>query len=430
MKILCIGLNHETAPVAVRERLSLSAAELPAALARIKAAEGVEEAMMLSTCNRVEFYMVAADVGSGKGAVECYLSEALAQDDAASRLERHFYCHVQEEAVAHLYRVVSGMDSMVIGEPQITGQVKDAYRCAVEQETVGTILNRLLHRAFATAKRVRTETELAGRAVSVSYVAVELAKKIFGDLAGRTVMLIGAGEMAELAAKHLSSHGIRQMIVASRTMESARRLAESFSGTAISLEQIAEELPPSDVLICSAAADRYLLGPDDIRAALRARKHRPIFIIDMGVPRNIDPRVDHLENVYLYDMDDLQAVARSNIETRKKELGKAEAIVAEEVKRFFLWLEGLQVVPTIVSLRHCVEEIREQELEKALAALPSLSEDQREVIASMSRAIVNKILHHPTVELKKAEQEGTAEILVEALRRLFPIARSPKDPDR
>ncbi len=421
MKLLCIGLNHETAPVDVREKLSVPHDDLASALAAAKASEGVEEVLILSTCNRVEFYLVASDVPHGIAAIEQYLQERGGRGPSAIDFSNYLYCHIHEDAVSHLFRVVSGMDSMVIGEPQITGQVKDAYRRAVEHETVGTILNRLLHKAFSAAKRVRTETELAHRAVSVSFVAVELARKIFGDLKDRTIMLIGAGEMAELAARHLYAQGVRQMIVASRTIENATKLAHQFSGQAIRMDQITHHIPESDVLICSATTDRYLLGPEELRAVLKARKHRPIFLIDIGVPRNVDPRVDHVDNVYLYDMDDLQAVAQANIELRKKELARAEAIVKEEVRSFLVWLDTLVVVPTIIALRNYIEEIREQELEKAFAALPSLTEEDKCTISMMTRAMVNKILHHPTVQLKRAEQKGQAETLVQVIRQLFPI---------
>ncbi len=419
MKILCIGLNHETAPVAVREKLSLPADSLPHALKKVRTLPAVEEALIVSTCNRVEFYLVTTDITQAEEALTSFLDARVAADEV--EVKKYLYYYLHKEAVAHLFRVAAGMDSMVIGEPQITGQVKDAYRQATVENTVGAILNRFLHKTFFVSKRVRTETELASRAISISYVAVELARKIFEDLQGRTVMLIGAGEMAELAATHLKAQGIQHMIVASRTLDSARRLADAFGGTAIPLEAVSEHLATPDILICSTAAPRFIIGPEAIRDALRQRKRRPIFMIDIAVPRNIDPRVDALENVYLYDMDDLQSVVTANLEARKKELKRAEIIIDEEVRSFLKWLGMLRVVPTIVSLRERMDGIRQQELDEALSSLRHLSDDQKQTIASMTNAIINKILHHPITQLKKAEQEGTAEGLVEAIHQLFAL---------
>jgi glutamyl-tRNA reductase len=368
----------------------------------------------------VEFYLVTGDTSRAEYAVNTFLNTSVHTE--LFDIRTYLYRYLHEEAIGHLFRVASGMDSMVIGEPQITGQVKDAYRQAVIENTAGAILSRFLHKTFSVAKRVRTETELASRAISISYVAVELAKKIFGDLTGHTVMLIGAGEMAELAATHLNAQGVTQIIVASRTLENAQKLAEAFHGLAIPLEKIVEHLAIPDILICSTAADRYILGPEEIKNALKARKRRPIFIIDIAVPRNIDPQVNELENVYLYDMDDLQSVVQANIEARKKELKRAEVIVAEEIHSFLSWLETLHVVPTIIALREKMDEIRKQELEKALAALKHLNDEQKQTIASMTNAIINKILHQPITHLKKAEQEGNAEVLVEVVQQLFSLA--------
>ena len=424
MKILCIGLNHESAPVAVREKLSLSKEGLSHALNGLKYFPGVEETLILSTCNRVEFYLVAQDAGQSEHAVDTLLEGYFNKE--SFNIHDYLYCYRHEEAIAHLFRVTAGMDSMVIGEPQITGQVKEAYRQAVVENTVGTILNRFLHKTFSVAKRVRTETELASRAVSVSYVAVELAKKIFEDLRGHAVMLIGAGEMAELAATHLNAQGVEKMIVASRTLEHARRLAEKFHGIPIPLDKISENLAVPDILICSTAADHYILGPDEIKNALRLRKRKPVFIIDIAVPRNIDPRVNELESVYLYDMDDLQSVVQANLEARKKELKKAEVIVTDEVNNFVAWIESLHVVPTIVSLRTKIDTVRQQELEEALSSLKGLTDEQKKTITSMTHALTNKILHHPITRLKQAEQEGNAEALIEAIRQLFALAVDEK----
>jgi glutamyl-tRNA reductase len=421
MEILCIGLNHETAPVAVRERLALTGSSLQETLQWVRDLPGVQEALILSTCNRVEFYLVT-DHASRQ--VDPVIRERMAErfgigDDDWER------CHYQygyHQAVAHLFRVTSGMDSMVIGEPQITGQVKEAYRQAVHQKVVGTILNRLFHKSFHVSKRVRTETELAARAVSVSYVAVELARKIFGDLSDREALLAGAGEMAELAARHLASHGIASILVASRTLENARRLAASFQGEAIPLESIGEYLTRVDILICSTAAPDFILRADQVREVMRTRRQEPVFIIDIAVPRNIDPEVDAIENVYLYDIDDLQNVLQANLEERKKELKRAESIVQEEVRAFLAWVSNLDLVPTITSLRERAERIRTAELEKALSVLQTpVSDKDKKTIDAMTHAIVNKILHDPVSALKKAEEKGDTPGLVDALQQLFSL---------
>jgi glutamyl-tRNA reductase len=421
MEILCIGLNHETAPVEVRERLALTGSSLQETLRWLREQPGVQEALVLSTCNRVEFYLVT-DHGSGglDPLMRSHFARrfGLEQDD----WEKFHYQHGYHQAIAHLFRVTSGMDSMVIGEPQITGQVKEAYRQAVHQEAVGTILNRLLHRSFHVSKRVRTETELAARAVSVSYVAVELARKIFGDLSDREALLAGAGEMAELAARHLANHGISRILVASRTLENAMRLAASFQGEAVPLESLLDCLNRVDILICSTAAPDYILRADQMREAMRTRKHKPIFLIDIAVPRNIDPEVNAVENVYLYDIDDLQNVLQANLEERKKELKRAEAIVQEEVRVFLAWVANLDLVPTITSLRERAEAIRSSELEKVFSMLQTpVSDRDRKAIEAMSQAIVNKILHDPVSALKKAEEKGESPGLVDALQRLFSL---------
>ncbi|MEW6441045.1 MAG: glutamyl-tRNA reductase [bacterium] len=420
MDILCFGLNHETASVAVRERLAFTEESLASSLQWLKELPGIREAFILSTCNRVEFYFVADEPSQGEEALRRLLRDRFGLDPA--ECERYLYRYGTGEAVAHLFRVTSGMDSMVIGEPQIAGQVKDAYRHAIEQETAAAIFNRLLHRSLFVSKRVRTETELASRAVSVSYVAVELAKKIFGELRDRTVLLLGAGEMAELAARHLTAQGIGEMLVASRTLEHACKLAAEMGGRALPMGALDEHLPRVDILICSTAAPQYVLDARRVREALRGRKHKPMFLIDIAVPRNIDPQVNEIENVYVYDMDDLQNVLRANMEERKRELKRAEAIVQEEVRQFRVWLNTLGLVPTIVALKAHADQIRRQELQEAFSILKSpLSQELRAVMEGMSEAIVNKILHDPITELKKAEKLGEAGPLADALRRLFSL---------
>lgn len=420
MDILCIGLNHETAPLSVRERLALTQNLQATALQRLKASPGVREAFVLSTCNRVEFYLVAVNLHDATRAVDAFLAEDL--NLPVKEAKPFLYRYRLADAVAHLFRVVSGMDSMVLGEPQIAGQVKEAYREALRHKAVSSIFNRLLHKSFSCSKRVRAETELGSRAVSVSSVAVELAKKIFGDLDARTVLLLGAGEMAELAARHMVGQGVAALLVASRTLENAKRLAELFRGTALPLEEIDRYLPRVDIVICSTAAPEFVLDVRRLQSCLRQRKGEPIFLIDISVPRNIDPKVNALENVYLYDMDDLQKVLQANLEERKKELKRAESIVQEEVRQFLAWLHTLDLVPTIVALKNRAEEIRREELEEALSvSRPPLTPDQRATLEAMSQALVNKLLHEPIAQIKEAEKTGEALSLAEALRRLFSL---------
>lgn len=424
MEIVCLGINHETAPVAIREKLSLSEEKLGEALPWLRKQPGVREVLILSTCNRVEFYLVADDkaLQAQELVRELFTGRFLVQ---GIDWERVLFRHSFHNAIAHLFQVTSGMDSMVIGEPQIAGQVKEAYRQAVRHKTVGTILNRLLHKSFTVSKRVRTETELASGAVSVSYVAVELARKIFGDLNECAAMLAGAGEMAELAARHLASHGVRRFRIASRSLENAQKLAASFQAEAIPLGTLALYLPATDILICSTAAPEYVLSAAQVREALKVRKQKPLFIIDISVPRNIDPQADDLENVFLYDLDDLQKVLQTNLGYRRKELKRAETIVQEEAREFLRWLTTLDLVPTIASLRARIEEIRVQELNRAVSLFQGgIEPQQRKILEAMSQAIVNKILHDPIMELKKADQEGNSTRLVDAVQRLFAL-RTP-----
>lgn len=421
MAILCMGLNHTTAPVGIREKLALAGASLEEAMRWLRGQPGIGEALVISTCNRVEFYLTTPDGAEvARRTIRRMYREIFSLGEDA--WEDCMFRHEQEDAITHLFRVVSGMDSMVVGETQIAGQVKEAYRLAVRNETVGPYLNSLMHRSFAAAKRVRTETELGHRAVSVSSVAVELARKIFGDLRERRVLLAGAGEMAGLTARHLAKQGVEDLLVVSRTLERARALASSVGGRALALDRMPEALPSIDILICSTASPTYLLEEGKMREVMRLRRKRPVFAIDISVPRNIDPAVGDLENVYLYDMDDLQNVLRANLAERGKELEKAEAIIRREVRRFLDRMNGRDLVPTIVSLRARAENIRKKEVDKALSLLEhTTTERQKQTIEALSRAIVNKLLHVPIAQLKKAGQEGDAEQLVPNVHRLFSL---------
>jgi glutamyl-tRNA reductase len=419
MIIAVVGLSHKTAPVEIREKLAFPEKELPEALRRLVSDGGVGEGMIVSTCNRVEVYAVGDDETSLLAGVVRFLSGF--RQFPEETLRPHIYLHAGSSAVRHVMRVSCSLDSMVMGEPQILGQVKDAYDRALEAGTTGKILNELMKKNFQAAKTVRTDTGIARSAVSISFAAVELARKIFNDLAGKSVMIIGAGEMSELAVKHLVSQGVTDILVANRTFERAVELAEAFHGSAIRFEDLTEHLVMSDIVISSTGAPHFILTADMLRKVIYERKNRPMFLIDIAVPRDIDPKVNDLDNVYLYDIDNLAAVVEANVRERQKEAEKAGEIIEREVGVFGAWLESLEVVPTIVGLRRKIEAIRDTELEKALGRLGELNPRDLETVKALASGIVNKILHEPTAVLKRESKGGNAAAYVEATRKLFGI---------
>jgi glutamyl-tRNA reductase len=336
-------------------------------------------------------------------------------------LEPHLYGLHSEDAIRHVFRVASSLDSMIVGEPQILGQIKTAYGYAAEFKSSGIILNRFLHKAFSVAKRVRTETRIASSAVSVSFAAVELAKKIFGDLSDKTVMLVGAGEMCELAAKHFLNNGVRGVMVTNRTFERAERLADELEGRAVRFDDMFSYLHQADIILSSTGAPHTIIGPKDVEEVIRRRRMKPMFFIDIAVPRDIDPRVNDVENVYLYTVDDLQEVVAANLQQRGEEAKKAEEIVDQEIGQFFRWLSSLDITPTIVALRGKFDEVRRAELEKTLAAWKDLPPDGQKRLEALTNAIMNKLLHPPTSLLKKAGQGGRTDLYVDALRSLFDL---------
>lgn len=422
MDILVIGLNHKTAPVEIREKISFPPDRLEEPLKRILALSSIKENMILSTCNRVEVYANAQDVDQGIRDLKGFLSEF--HGISSGELEGFLYVYQGREAVRHIFRVASSLDSMVVGEPQILGQVKTAFSEASHHHTTGAILNRLLHRSFAVAKRVRTETRVGNRAVSISFVAVELAKKIFGDLQDKAVLLVGAGEMGELAARHLVTHGVSRVTVTNRTLESAQGLARILNGTVTPFHRLPEALKGADIVISSTASPHYVIRHADVVGAIKARRNRSMFLIDIAVPRDIDPRVNSIENAYLYDIDDLQEVADANIRDRKKEAEKAESLIEREVASFCQWYASLEATPTVRLLRAKCEGIRQKELERAYHALSLRSEKDRKILDAMTSAIVKKILHDPLVTLKRADENSSGEELVDAVRKLFRLEES------
>jgi glutamyl-tRNA reductase len=375
--------------------------------------------MYLSTCNRVE---VLAHVSDMAGAVEDLKNFIFSHGNLSPEdMVRCLYVYRDSEAVRHIFRVASSLDSMVMGEPQILGQVKDAYRRCVEQETSGVMLNKLLHHAFRAAKRVRTETAICNNAVSVSYTAVELAKKIFGTLGGKTALLVGAGEMAELAAKHLIRNGINRIIFTNRTYEHAVKLANDLYGEPVSFDLLGDTLSRADIIISSTGAPGYILCEDMISVALRRRKNRLLFIIDIAVPRDVDPVVGKIDNVYLYNIDNLQEVVDENMKNRMEEAEKAETIIEEEVDNFSKWFKSLEVVPTIVDLKDKVENIITGEMEKAGSWMKSLDDEERGNVETLIHSIINKILHDPVTGLKEESENGGANPYVAVIKRLFKL---------
>ncbi len=417
---LCIvGVNHRTAPIALRERLAFAGDTLPTALAALKTVPGVQEAAIVSTCNRVEVVtgtsVPAAMVAAG---VETYLARARELEPAS--FAPHLYVHQGRDAIRHLFRVASSLDSMVVGEPQILGQMKEQYIAAAAAGTSGPVLHKAFHRAFTVAKRVRTETGIASKSVSVASVAADLTRTIFETLEDKTVMLIGAGKMSQLVARHLQARGSGDIMVTTRTFDNAVALAREFGGLPIPFERLAEYLKHADIVIGSAGAVDHLVGPQLVQEVLRARKQRPMFFIDLAVPRNFDPAINDLDNVYVYDMDDLARTSADHSGERAREAARAEAIVEDEVERFVRWLAGLDVVPTIVALREKIETIRKGELEKALASLQDAAPHHRALIDALTSSIVNKILHAPLATLKREAAPDDPD-LAASVRRLFDL---------
>ncbi|OAG26901.1 glutamyl-tRNA reductase [Thermodesulfatator autotrophicus] len=414
--IIVIGLNHRTAPVEIREKLAFTKKEIDP-LNLFLELPVVREVLFLSTCNRVEILLVTRNPESASSMVKQVWGKANKVE--LNLFEPHLYYFYDHEAIRHLFKVASGLDSLVLGEPQILGQLKEAYRKAAERRATGVILNRLLHKTFSVAKRIRSETGIGSHAVSVSYAAVELAKKIFGELSGKQAMLIGAGEMAELAAQHLLSHGVEKLVVANRTLSRAIELAKQFNGEAISLNELEDYLLKVDIVISSTGAPHYILKKEQIKKLMRPRKMRPLFFIDIAVPRDIDPAVNDIENVFVYDIDDLKTVVEENLAFRRKEAIKAERIIEEEVIKFTNWLEQLEVYPTIVALRQKAEEIRQKELEKTLSHLKSkLSPEDIEAIDVLTKSLVNKLLHDPIIYLKNRYHKD-GKLVVDFTRKIF-----------
>ena len=417
-KITVAGISHRSAPVEVRERLAFRDDELAAVLEILRTDTGAVEAMVLSTCNRVEV-MVASDSRPD-------LTAALAKSKGLDPgfLEPYMYRHEGTAALRHLFRVAASLDSMVVGEPQILGQLKNAYHVAKEHGSLHGTLDSVLARAFHIAKRVRSETEVGQSAVSISYAAVELAREIFGSLKGKTVLIAGAGKMSELAARHLQRSGATNIMVTNRTLQRAEDMARIFGGKIVEYSNFHAALSEVDILIASSGAKQYILGPDEVQKAIVARRNRPMFLIDIAVPRNIDPKTGQLDNVFLYDIDDLQKVVERNVTLRQKEAEAAERIVEEEVERTIIILKTRSVAPTIAGLQEQLEQIRQGELERMRGKLGILNPQQEEAVEALTRGIINKIAHAHIVEIRKEASKPGDGPIVSAVRRVFRIGEN------
>jgi len=417
MKLLITGVSHKTAPVEVRECLAFRPEELQAALSDLRSREGVGEAVILSTCNRVEITVTTDDAVEPQTIVDSFLCDRKSLSPAT--VGPHVYRHEGRAAIHHLFRVAASLDSMVIGEPQILGQLKAAYATAKECGAVCGWLDGLITRAFSVAKRVRTETEIGQMAVSVSYAAVELARKIFGSLDGKTVMIVGAGKMSELAARHLRRSGASHVFVTNRTHERAIEMAKLFQGTPVEYTRFVSMLPEVDIVIASSGAPNYILRKEEMQRVISARRNKPMFLIDIAVPRNIEPSVNDLDNVFLYDIDDLQEVVNANLRERMKEADHAEALVAEEVDRMMARLKVAEVTPLIVGLQEQLEQIRAGEMEKTRRKFGPFTPEQEQAMDALTRAIVNKIAHGPISELRNHAAHPDGAHVVAAIRKAF-----------
>jgi len=431
MRICHVGLNHRTAPVELRERLAVTETEIPDILQSMIAQPSIREAALLSTCNRVEMTMVTHDPDATIAVAHEWFAHKSGME--LDTVREHLYSFTTDDAIRHLFSVASGLDSLVLGEPQILGQVKTSYEQALAAGTAGHILHRLYQSTFSAAKRARSETAIGKQAVNISSCAVELAKRIFGDLTGKTVMLIGAGEMAELAARHLRGNGCTSILVANRTLERAKNLAIEFEGHALTLDELPEYLDSADIIVSSTGASTYVLLPEVVQAAMKKRSGKPIFLVDIAVPRDIDPRIGDIEGAYLYDIDDLQQVVQGNQEQRKKEAEQARALLDEDSQNLLAWLKSLESVPLIRAIQEQSELIRKDELAKASRYMKGLTDEQQEMVERFSRAMMKHFLHMPLRTLKTLPDDIEGDLLMGAARRLFdtdqPDSRQSKESD-
>jgi glutamyl-tRNA reductase len=417
MDLLVTGISHKRTPMEIRERVYFDESDLRTPVLELKARKEIEEAVLVSTCNRMEVYARTDDFDQAVSSIQEFIGQFHEVPQAI--LKEHGYAMKTKEAVRHAFRVSSALDSMVVGEPQILGQVKESYRVAQETGSTGIYLNHLFERSFAVAKRVRTETRIGENAVSVSYAAVELARKIFGDLDAQRVMLVGTGEMAELATQHLVQLGARGVVVANRSIERAEVLADRFGGRAVDINHVEAELVVADIVLCSTGAPHAVIHRETVQRVIRRRRNRPMFFIDIAIPRDVEPSVQDIGNVYLYNIDDLEHVVVANIQEREREAARAEVLIDEESAAFLRWMETLEVVPTIVSLRERAEAVRLKEVADLRSRLKGLSPEAEEAVDALTASLVNKLLHSPITELKRRAAGEDAPTFLRVTRSLF-----------
>ncbi|MDQ3665278.1 MAG: glutamyl-tRNA reductase [Acidobacteriota bacterium] len=420
MSIVLVGVNHKSAPVEVRELLAFSEAACAEGLRALVDGDVVREGLIVSTCNRVEVLTATTSeqVTQSRERVTEFLSQSRSLPH--DLLQDHSYSHVDDQAVRHIFRVASSLDSMVVGEPQVLGQVRQAYSVALEAGTAGRVLNRLIHQAFRVAKRVRSETGIAAHAVSISYMAVELGKKIFGSLKGQSVLLVGAGEMAELSARHLINAGVSRVLIANRSQESSERLAKEFGGQAVNFERLADYLPDADIVVCSTGAGEYVVTAKMVREALNRRRNRPAFFIDISVPRNLDPAIGALPNAFIFDIDDLESVISSNIREREREAERAELIVDSEVMQFQQSLRVMEIGPSIGALRQKLHDIARSEMIRQRNRLGHLTPEQESAVEALLLSTVNKISHPLVDRMRRSFDSGDSDSM-QAWREEFDL---------
>ncbi|MGC5326571.1 glutamyl-tRNA reductase [Brevibacillus sp. SYSU BS000544] len=410
MQILLIGLNYKTAPVEIREKFTFSDDSTPRALHLLSQTKSIVECVILGTCNRTEVYVVCDQLHTGRFYTRNFLADWFGVDKDS--FMTHLYVKENEDAIDHLFRVSCGLDSMVMGETQILGQVRDAFMLSQQYETTGTVFNTLFKQAITLAKRAHTETAIGQNAVSVSYAAIELGKKIFGSFKGKEVLILGAGKMSELTAKHLHSNGVSQVVVANRTLERARLLADKFKGDACTMDQLSTALQTADIVISSTGANGYVVTKEHLKPLMKLRKNRPLFMIDIAVPRDLDPAINELDNVFLYDIDDLEGIVASNLAERSKEAERIGEMVRDEIVAFKQWFQTLGVVPLISALREKAFDIHADAMHKIENKLPDLTERELYIIRKHTKGIINQLLHDPVVRLKElAVEKGGGEVL-------------------
>lgn len=417
MNLILVGLNHKTADMNVREKLSFTKEALPGALCDLLEMPEIDETLILSTCNRMEIAAAVRNPSKGFDSILSYLSETFSIEQ--EMLHPHLYFYSESAAIKHIFRVVSSLDSQVIGESQILGQVKNAFETALSHKTSSVLLNKVYKKAISVAKQVKTQTAISRFRVSVSSVAVELAERILGSLKNRKVFILGAGQMAELALKHLIEGGANEILISTRDLKKAGRLALKYRGTAVAYENFLPKMAEADIVICSTGAPYYLITPEAVKGLIKERKNSPIFMIDISVPRNIDPEVNEIENIFLYDIDDLNDIAAHNLNERTEEARQAETLIENEVLATDNWVKFLDVIPTVIELKEKGEEIRKKELAKLFSKLDGLTSEQISAIDGLTAAIINKLLHAPVVILKKQSDTFDGSLYLDAARKLF-----------